>query len=116
MSGDPARQGGALPCAGLPVSSYEAYRGAVGAVFRVTDGPELVLESVSELAEQGDYLAYSLVFAGPADEMLAQGLIELEHDTIGLQAIFLVPIGADADVVRYEAVFNQHRPAEGLPA
>ncbi len=38
---------------------------------------------------------------------LGQGTFDLEHDQIGSFALFLVPIGPDAEGMRYEAVFNR---------
>jgi hypothetical protein len=51
--------------------------------------------------------SFSLLFRGPRAPQLAQGLYEFFHDTIGTFAIFIVPIAADAESVRYEAIFNR---------
>lgn len=48
---------------------------------------------------------FSLVFRGPADLQLLQGLWLLEHDDLGELALFLVPLGPDAEGPRYEAAF-----------
>ncbi|GEM_PF-437476 len=50
---------------------------------------------------------FSLLFLGPAEEFLGQGIQQLSHPELGTREIFLVPIGRDADgAYRYQAVFN----------
>lgn len=51
--------------------------------------------------------SFSIIFHGPRAPQLTQGTYEFAHDTIGAFALFIVPIGADADGIRYEAVFNR---------
>jgi len=48
---------------------------------------------------------FSVVFRGPLDPALGQGTQELHHAGLGDLALFLVPVGADADGLRYEAAF-----------
>ena len=50
--------------------------------------------------------AFSLVFRAPRDAQLAQRIHRLEHDALGAFELFLVPIGLDAEGMRYEAVFT----------
>jgi hypothetical protein len=49
---------------------------------------------------------FSLVFIAKGDSALPQRMYALRHAALGLQSIFLVPIGKDGDTVSYEAVFN----------
>jgi hypothetical protein len=50
---------------------------------------------------------FSLVFTGPPDQVLGQGLYELSHPVLGTVAIFVVPLGPGPDGrPRYEAIFN----------
>ena len=50
---------------------------------------------------------FSLVFVGPPEPGLRQGIYQLRHDALGDVELFLVPIGYDVDGGRrYEAVFN----------
>ena len=50
---------------------------------------------------------FSLVFEGDRDRgVLPQQIHELTHPELGRRAIFIVPIGATATRVRYEAVFS----------
>jgi hypothetical protein len=51
--------------------------------------------------------SFALLFRGPRTPQLAQGMYEFAHDAIGAFALFIVPIGADAESVRYEAIFNR---------
>ena len=48
---------------------------------------------------------FSLLFRGPVDPFLSQGTYRLDHAELGALDIFLVPIGPDAEGMRYEAVF-----------
>ena len=49
---------------------------------------------------------FSLIFEGPADIQLEQQIMWLGNPQLGTAGIFLVPISADADKRRYQAVFN----------
>jgi hypothetical protein len=49
---------------------------------------------------------FSAYFRGPYSPILPQRIYTLEHDRLGTLEIFLVPIGPDAQGMRYEAVFN----------
>jgi hypothetical protein len=48
---------------------------------------------------------FSLVFRGPAAPVLPQRTYVLAHAELGELQLFLVPIGADAEGMRYEAAF-----------
>lgn len=50
--------------------------------------------------------AYSLVFRGPKQPLLAQCIYSLRHELMGQLEIFLVPIGPDSEGMRYEAIFT----------
>lgn len=64
------------------------------------------LVSVSDLRETPRQRMFSLVFRGPLDQPLDQGLYLMTHATMGAERLFLVPIAREADGFRYEAVFN----------
>ena len=87
----------------------------LGKTFRLEreDRPplDLVLAEARNLSARSSPLAarrepFSLLFRGPAAPILPQRIYALENETLGRLEIFLVPIGADADGVQYEAVFN----------
>lgn len=50
--------------------------------------------------------AFSLVFRGPHELVLSQGMHDLDHPTCPLPGVFLVPLAPDAEGPRYEAVFT----------
>ncbi|GAA3830705.1 DUF6916 family protein [Nocardioides panacisoli] len=102
--------------AATPWLTYADFTGLVGEVFTLAlpDGRKvpLTVEEVSALGRDGGAgpdgtprEQFSVVFLGPSDPLLGQGTQELSHGALGDLALFLVPIGADADGVRYEAVF-----------
>jgi hypothetical protein len=87
----------------------------IGKTFRLepADGPvlDLVLVEARNLSPRpGDpgprRDPFSLLFLGPKAPVLPQRIYALENEAIGRLEIFLVPIGADADGVKYEAIFN----------
>jgi len=49
---------------------------------------------------------FSLMFRGPAAPLLEQATHALAHPAMGALAIFLVPVGRDAQGVHYQAIFN----------
>ncbi len=49
---------------------------------------------------------FSLVFRGPEDTALQQGIFHLENQTLGELDLFLVTIGSDREGPRYEVVFT----------
>jgi len=50
---------------------------------------------------------FSVYFVGP--QALGQGTRRLEHDQMGSFDLFLVPVAAEGDKVRYEAAFSRFR-------
>ena len=50
--------------------------------------------------------AFTLLFSGPAEPMLEQGLIPLEHPDHGKMDIFLVCVGPGKGELDYEAIFT----------
>ena len=50
---------------------------------------------------------FSLVFRGPRERLLQQGLYAMQHDQLGAFELFLVPVGQDTAGIYYEAVFNR---------
>src|SRR4051794_6557449 len=48
---------------------------------------------------------FSIVFRGPLEPVLPQRIYGFRNDTLGSFELFIVPIGADDDGIRYEAVF-----------
>jgi hypothetical protein len=49
---------------------------------------------------------FSLLFLGPPVTVYPQRTYKLDHPQLGSFELFLVPVGADTEGVRYEAVFT----------
>jgi hypothetical protein len=56
--------------------------------------------------EQDGDRPFSLLFRGPHDPVLTQGMHDLENEALPLRGLFLVPVGREEDGYRYEAVFT----------
>lgn len=93
----------------------ENFSGRVGERFDAAEDDDGVALELVE-AVQGDEpggrgpegqerLQFSLVFRGPAAPGLAQGIHRLTHAELGELDLFLVPLGPDAEGMRYEAAF-----------
>jgi len=50
---------------------------------------------------------FSLIFTGPPSVPLEQGTYTLLHPILGQQEIFLVPLGPQGALLRYQAVFSR---------
>ena len=69
---------------------------------------DLVLAEATALAhgEGRPRTPFSLVFRGPAEPVMPQRIYRVDHEELGALELFLVPIGRDAESVRYEAIFT----------
>ena len=96
--------------------TYDDFAARVGEQFRVRLSDEhslsLGLSDVTAGPDAGGAgpdgtvrQQFSLLFRGPDDPRLSQGTWVLDHDTMGEIALFLVPLGSDAEGPRYEAAF-----------
>ena len=96
--------------------THDDFAGRLGEQFemRVPDGPSMVVELVE--ATEGDVLGgpgpqgqerrqFSLVFRGPAEPVMPQGIYSLGHADLEDLELFLVPLGPDDVGMRYEAAF-----------
>src|SRR5215470_19230962 len=72
-----------------------------------TGAVELTLDSVSDLGSSARHIQFSMVFSGPQNAPLKQGIYRLEHSELGALDLFLVPIGSDKNGVQYEAIVNR---------
>jgi hypothetical protein len=98
--------------------TYDLFADRVGERFEATPettagepGVTMVLVEATESSEPGgpgpegqQRRQFSLVFEAPPP-VRAQGTFRLEHDDLGELLLFLVPLSADAEGVRYEAAF-----------
>ena len=90
--------------------TIETFSSHVGTKFLMRDGesrgPELELLSVTDVGSSPRQRQFSLVFLGPRTAPAAQGIFRLEHASLGLLELFLVPISRDETGLSYEAIFN----------
>jgi Domain of unknown function (DUF6916) len=101
------------------------FRSHQGTRFRLTGTPlggaPVAVET--ELVEVTDHAGripdtlrapFSVLFHGPLEPVLPQGIYQLEHDQLGTLELFIVPVGPDEPsapgqaptAMRYEAVFG----------
>ncbi|HTZ03449.1 MAG TPA: hypothetical protein VMC05_14040 [Xanthobacteraceae bacterium] len=93
---------------------FEDFSGKVGHIFVVKDedvpSVALTLREAEPLdpkfAPPGVRPPFSLIFLAPGPQILPQRIYQMENDSLGSVAIFLVPVGGDAEGVHYQAVFN----------
>jgi hypothetical protein len=102
--------------AGRDWLTYDDFADRIGDGFDVpvADGESLPMELVeatvgSEPGGPGpdgrERLQFSLVFRGPATQVLPQRTYQLTHTELGHLELFLVPLGPDDEGMRYEAAF-----------
>lgn len=79
----------------------------------VGDGGKLSVQLVeaaemptAKRIEEGQRREFSLLFKGPSEPALEQGMYPLHHGRVGNHALFLVPVNQDDDGRYYEAVFT----------
>jgi len=77
------------------------------AILNAENGVKLELIEVSELIISPRQERFSLVFRGPKEVFLGQGMRRLKHPQMGEFDLFLVPIGENAQGYSYEVVFNR---------
>ena len=68
---------------------------------------EIELVSVTDVGSSSRQMQFSLIFLGPEDGPIGQGICTLEHEKLGSLDLFLVAIGRDQRGVQYEAIFNR---------
>jgi len=72
-----------------------------------TNAVDLFLTEVGELKTSARQEQFSVIFRGPGDVFLGQGIRPFEHDEMGDFSLFLVPISQDDNSFYYESVFNR---------
>jgi hypothetical protein len=92
----------------LSLATFMPY---LNGMFQATSDsiPALPVELVeaAEVHAPVGYQAFSLVFRGPPDHLLPQGIYRFQHAAIGTFELFIVPIRQDQHGLYYEAVFNR---------
>jgi hypothetical protein len=102
-----------MPDSGLDSLHFEDYAPHVNSMFaaQTNNGAtiELELTRVEEKSPSPRQEQFVLTFRAPIGAPLEQQIFTLQHEQLGSGAMFLVPIGKDADGVIYEAIFNRPR-------
>ncbi len=49
---------------------------------------------------------FAVIFRGPREPVLVQRIYRIEGPSLGPLEIFIVPVGPDAEGMRYEAIFS----------
>ena len=94
--------------------TVETFAGRVGEAFRITLADGAAIDTVlveartwsGEAAQGRGRVPFALLFRGPPRPVLPQRIYRMEHADIGAFDLFIVPIGPDAEGMRYEAVFS----------
>src|SRR5690349_1262369 len=68
---------------------------------------EAELTEISERRMSPRQERFAIVFRGPNDVFLNQGMRHIRHDKMGEFDLFIVPISQDNKGTYYEAVFNR---------
>ena len=93
--------------------THENFAPQLNTKFRVkvdeTNAVDLVLSEISELQTSSRQEQFAIVFRGPLEMFLGQGMREFEHHEMGHFPLFLVPIKQDDNGFYYESVFNRLR-------
>jgi hypothetical protein len=95
------------------VVTAETFAGRLGERFSMElDGgveQDVELIELTRLGDQptgGSRAPFSIVFRGPAGPVAPQRIYRFRHAELGELELFVVPIGADGEGVRYEAIFT----------
>src|SRR6478672_6889368 len=93
--------------------THEAFSQHANTRFQVqVDGNtpvEVELTEISELKLYPHQEEFTIVFRGPLNAFLGQGIRDFSHAQMGQFEIFIVPIRQDEQGFYYEAVFNRIR-------
>ena len=76
----------------------------------------LQLAEVVDGPPAGGLERFSLLFHGPPDRLMPQGMYSFHHDALGELVLFIVPIiGSNDHRIIYEACFSRPSPAPPAP-
>ncbi len=91
------------------ILNYEILTQQLNTRFALIDSSEpfeLELIEVTQPTVTTRQTYFSLFFHGDKKFMLPQGTYRMAHEQLGTVMFFIVPVTAEADGFRYEAVFN----------
>lgn len=94
----------------LEAITIDTFRARRNETFRATGSggrpKDLVLIEIEDLGDGYSRRAFSLLFAGPSTPVMPQATYRFENAATGALEFFLVPLGPENGVFRYEAAFN----------
>jgi Domain of unknown function (DUF6916) len=96
----------------IELLTIDTFSDKVGQTFLIEerDGPAVALTLIEAVAltnhGNAPRVPFSLLFTSKGVGVLVQRMYALRHAALGLQQIFLVPIGQKDDVVTYQSIFN----------
>lgn len=89
----------------------DQFRDCLNSDFQVVDDPPvdlaLRLAEVHDRSKSPQQEVFALLFHGPAQYFMPQGMYQLKHSGLGEIELFLVPVDQDSQGFQYEAVFNR---------
>ena len=92
---------------------FDSFSSCLQQAFRLRVDDSQSLDLILVKAEQHDGQnedhraeRFSLLFQGPPGIVLPQRMYRLNHERLGEFDLFIVPVEADDEGVRYEAVFS----------
>jgi hypothetical protein len=89
--------------------TIEAFRPALKQSFRL-ERPgaalDLVLAAIEDLGESHSRRAFSLLFTAPSSPVMPQAIYRLDNAATGPLELFLVPLGPENGMFRYQAIFT----------
>jgi hypothetical protein len=96
----------------IDLLTFDMFSNKIGQAFVIEEDDmpaiELLLTEAKALRNFANVprAPFSLLFTTSGIGVLQQRMYALRHAALGLQSMFLVPVGRDGDTVSYEAVFN----------
>jgi hypothetical protein len=93
--------------------THEAFTQQVNTKFQIQGDQntrvELELTEVSDVKLYPQQEEFAIVFRGPREILLHQGIHSFTHEQMGQFEMFIVPVRQDEHGFYYEAVFNRLR-------
>ena len=89
--------------------TIETFRPCLRQTFRLSERDaalDLVLAEVEDLGEGYSRRAFSLLFTAPEKPVMPQATYRLDNASTGPIEMFLVPLGPQQGIFRYQAVFT----------
>lgn len=79
----------------------------VSAVEQATPGHGMTLTELRSRPAPPGFEQFSLLFEGPPEPMLPQGIYQFRHDQLGEMPLFTVPIGKNSHAAQYEVCISR---------